>query len=120
MDKHEIGDKILVEITSITNYGLFIKFEKYSGLIHISEIKNEYIHDINEIYEVGEKVNCIILEIDEVKKHLKLSIKELNYKNKKNKNRLVEKGTGFNLLEENLEKWIKTKKSEYEKKINKF
>ena len=46
---YKIGDIIEVEVSGIENYGIFVKAEDdYTGLIHISEIDNNYIKDINK------------------------------------------------------------------------
>ena len=46
------------------------------GLVHISEIKNERVADINDELSVGDEVNAKILEIDKERKRISLSIKE--------------------------------------------
>ena len=43
----KIGDIVKAEITGLQKYGAFVKFGKYRGLIHISEIKSGYVADIH-------------------------------------------------------------------------
>ena len=46
----EVGSIISGKVTGITNFGAFINLgEKKTGLVHISEISDSYIKDINEV-----------------------------------------------------------------------
>lgn len=64
------------KITGITKFGLFVEIDKgVSGLVHISEVSNTFIQDINDIYSVGDTVKVKVLECDDPKK-ISLSIKQ--------------------------------------------
>ena len=77
---YKIGDIIEVEVSGIENYGIFVKAEDdYTGLIHISEIDNNYIKDINKYVKVGDDIYANVIGVDDATKHLKLSIKNMNY-----------------------------------------
>lgn len=113
MKKYNVNDIISVVVTSIENYGAFVKIDdEYTGLIHISEINGKYIKNINKYFKINNSIKAKILEVDEEKKQIKLTLKDI--KNKNNKNKLYEVGHGFDLLEENLPKWIKSAKNEME------
>jgi len=72
------GDLAEGIVTSIKKYGVFLSFSSYySGLIHISDISNDFINDIRMLFEIGDKVLVYIKEVDEHTKFLKLSIKLL-------------------------------------------
>ncbi|ATZ18643.1 hypothetical protein ESOMN_v1c02590 [Williamsoniiplasma somnilux] len=77
-----INQIVKAKITDIAPFGAFCAVEldgkTYKGLIHISEIANEFIRDINEFIEPGQEVEVKILSIDEAKNQLKLSIKQVN------------------------------------------
>ena len=103
MKKYNIGDIVQCEVTGITNYGVFVKTNTdYVGLIHISEISNKFVNNIERLYILGDIIDAKILEIDEENKQLKLSIKQNDQKSKR-QNRLQEKGKGFMPLKENLD-----------------
>jgi general stress protein 13 len=103
------------EITGITNYGIFLKVEEeYTGMIHISEISDKYIKDIEKLFVIGETLETRVISVDEEKKQLKLTIKEFNKKNKRNKT-LKEDGRGFEPLKEKLDFWVKEKLKDLEK-----
>ena len=113
--KLKIGDTIKGEVSGITDYGVFLKLENgYNGLIHISEISEKYVSNIERLYILGDVVSAKIMEIDDEKKQIKLSIKQNNDKKAKKKT-IEEKGEGFKPLRDNLDKWVKEKLIELEK-----
>ena len=76
-ENYEVGQIVEGKVVQIKEYGCFVELEPgLDGLVHISEIKNERVADINEELSVGEKVNAKILEIDKERKRISLSIKE--------------------------------------------
>ena len=50
-------------ITKITNYGIFINIYGFLALLHISEIGNANIHDVN-IFQIGKLISVKIMHID--------------------------------------------------------
>ena len=107
--KYKIGDVIKVTITSIVQYGVFVKVDdEYTGLIHISEVTDKYIKNIEEYFKSETILKVKVIGIDEEKKHLKLSMKDPNLR----KNDLIEVGLGFNELKNKLPEWINEAKKE--------
>ncbi len=121
-ENYKVGNIIKGQVTGIEKYGVFVSVDPwYSGLIHISEISDEYVKNIADYVKVGETIYCQILEVDEENMHLKLSIKNINYKANNDSN-IKETRKGFLPLKENLEIWIAEKLKYYEnisKKENK-
>ena len=70
-----------------------------------------FVKDVSDYGKIGDIIYTKILEIDETQNHIKLSIKGFNYKVKPKKERRLirEVGTGFKLLEENLNSFIVNK-----------
>lgn len=101
-------------VTGIEKYGIFVSLNNYySGLIHISEISGNYVKNISDYADIGETIKVKILGIDEDNHHLKLSIKDLDYRmGRKNKSKIVETSNGFTTLKASLNNWIESKKSE--------
>lgn len=110
----KVGDIVLVKVTGITDYGFFIEKDGYTGLCHISEVSNNFVEDVSKFVSVGEEIYVLILDIDEVSKHLKVSIKDIYYINYEDKNRIKETRKGFLPLKEMLPIWIDEKIREYE------
>jgi small subunit ribosomal protein S1 len=75
--KYPKGSVVTGFVTSITDFGVFVKVdEDIEGLIHISQLANEKIEDPKEHFKVGDKVKATVINIDEDKKKVALSIKE--------------------------------------------
>ena len=109
-------DEIIeVEITALKPYGAFAKVDdEYSGHTHISEIHGLFIKDINDVFKIGDKKKVRILDVDEEKKQIKLSmILDKNGKTKKRKRtKLSGTNLGFDLFDEILPEWISSKMEE--------
>lgn len=118
MFKYEKGKIVMGCVTGIEKYGVFVGLDEfYSGLIHISEISRNFVKNINDYVSVGETIRVRVVETDEENYHVKLSIKDLDYRvNQKAKNNVCEVGKGFAPLRTNLEGWISEKKKEFTKK----
>jgi general stress protein 13 len=111
----KVGDIVLVKVTGIADYGFFIEKDGYTGLCHISEVSNNFVEDVSKFVSVGEEIYVLILDVNEVRKHLRVSIKDIYYINYDDKNRIKETRKGFLPLKEMLPIWIDEKIREYEK-----
>ena len=67
----------MVSFVISRNYGAFIDFSGTSWLLHISEISNVFIKDINTFLKIGQRVEAKIIGIDAAKGRIKLSMKQL-------------------------------------------
>ena len=77
-NNYEAGQTVTAKIVSITSFGAFAQIiEGIDGLIHISQIANKRVDNVNEILTVGQDVECKITEIDFDKKRISLSIRAL-------------------------------------------
>ena len=104
------GDIIKGEVTGIENYGIFVHVEnEYDGLIHISEVSEEFVRDVKSYVEIGEIIYCQVLEVLEPDKKLKLSIKDINYKSIPINKDIQETRLGFLPLKEHLDSWMEEK-----------
>ena len=111
--EYKIGDIIKGQVSGIEKYGIFINLEgSYSGLIHISEISSGYVKEVKDYVTVGEEIFCKVIEVDSVNKHLKLSIKDINYKTDGSSQKTSELAQGFMPLKEQLPIWTKEKLEE--------
>lgn len=112
--KYNVGDIIKGQVTGILKYGIFVNIDPYyNGLIHISEVSNEFVKNINDYVSIGETIYCQVLEVDDINLHLKLSIKDINYKFNNDNAVIKETRTGFLPLKENLDVWINEKLNIY-------
>ncbi|NLK12088.1 MAG: S1 RNA-binding domain-containing protein [Candidatus Phytoplasma sp.] len=103
--------KIECIVTGIQNYGVFVSCGEYSGLIHISEISDKYVKDINAIFNIGELIEAYVMEVYEAEKRLVLSYKKAHDIDPKVLKQ-VDIKIGFKSLKNQLPVWIKDKKGE--------
>lgn len=72
----EIGTIYDGKVTGIAKFGCFVEFDGgKSGIVHISEISNNYVKDINDVVKIGQEVSVRLIKIDE-KNRINLSIKK--------------------------------------------
>jgi len=72
----EVGDVVEVEVFKITNFGAFVRLpDNRKGLIHISQVADKFVKDINDHLKVGEKVRAKVIMIADDGK-IDLSLKE--------------------------------------------
>lgn len=117
MNSINVGNIVKGQITGVTPYGVFVSLEDdYSGLVHISEVSDKFVKDLPMLFNIGDIIDVKILEIDEDKREVKLSIKKIDYKVEESLSRIPETGSGFGLLEKNLGKWTASKLKEITKK----
>lgn len=109
MNNYKKGNIVSAVVSGITDYGIFVNLdENYTGLIHISQISNGFVKDPNYFVEVDEIIDVEILDIDIENRHLRLSIKNNEYrKNGKKRLKIIETKNGFKTLESRLSYWIK-------------
>ncbi len=111
----KVNDQIICKITGIQSYGVFVTHLEYTGLIHISEISDQYVSSIEEILCVGDEIEVVVLEIDEENKRLKLSYKQANPIHPKIL-KMVKIKVGFHSLAKALPHWIEKAKQRIEEK----
>ena len=110
----KVGDTVKCTVTGFKEYGIFVKInEEYNGLIHISEISSSFVHNVTDYAEIGEEIFAKVIEADKTK-HLKLSIKNINYK-LDGKEKEESNKDGFQPLKEHLGIWINEKLREINK-----
>nr|WCH56213.1 ribosomal protein S1 [Calliblepharis sp.] len=75
--KLKIGDKINGKIIKIENYGVFIEIYNILSLLHISEIGNQNITNIEQIFNIGDIVKVKILHIDTQQGRISVSMRNI-------------------------------------------
>jgi small subunit ribosomal protein S1 len=71
--------KVRGKVVSITDYGAFVELEPgVEGLVHVSEMSwTKRVKHPKNILNVGDEIECQVLEVDAKAKRISLSIKEL-------------------------------------------
>ena len=63
-------------VTNITAFGAFVDIGvKQDGLVHVSQMANQYVSDPKTVVFVYQKVNVKVLEVDKARKRIALSMK---------------------------------------------
>lgn len=78
---HEIRDlregmRLPGIVTNVTNFGAFVDIGVHQdGLVHISQLADEFVDDPNKVVKVGQQVWVNVTEVDEKRKRIALSMK---------------------------------------------
>ena len=64
-------------VTNITNFGAFVDIGvKQDGLVHISQLSNQFVSDPNEVVKLQQKVMVTVTEVDVTRKRIALTMKQ--------------------------------------------
>ena len=89
--KLEVGAIVSGKVTGIAKFGAFVEIApKKTGLVHISEISNDFVRDIADYFKEGQIINVKILSISPSGKI------ELSAKQAENPEATKEKSERFN------------------------
>ncbi len=65
-------------VRNVIDFGVFVDIGVHQdGLVHVSQISNKFIRHPSEVLAVGDIVKVVVLDVDEKKKRISLSIKQL-------------------------------------------
>ncbi|HEY8809482.1 MAG TPA: 30S ribosomal protein S1 [Solirubrobacterales bacterium] len=79
---HRPGDVLEGTVTKVVAFGAFVEIlPGVEGLVHISELADHHVESPSEVVEPNSTLNVKILEIDEERRRLSLSIKRVEGQN---------------------------------------
>jgi small subunit ribosomal protein S1 len=64
-------------VTSLADFGAFVNIDGADGLVHLSEISWERIEHPSEVLKVGQEVKVKVIAVDQERKRIGLSIRQL-------------------------------------------
>jgi small subunit ribosomal protein S1 len=64
-------------VTSLADFGAFVNIDGADGLVHLSEISWERIDHPSEVLKVGQEVKVKVIAVDQERKRIGLSIRQL-------------------------------------------
>ena len=65
-------------VRNVIDFGVFVDIGVHQdGLVHVSQISNKFIRHPSEVLAVGDIVKVVVLDVDEKKKRISLSIKQV-------------------------------------------
>jgi S1 RNA binding domain protein len=102
-----IGSEIEGKITGITNYGAFVDLgEGDVGLVHISQVSDQYVTDINQFLKVGDLVKVKVLGMVKEGKY-DLSMKQVGREFKEKPRRRAEESPPTGSFEHKITQFLK-------------
>lgn len=76
-DNYKVGEIVQGKVVQIKEYGAFVELEPgLDGLVHISEIAPRRVNNVADEVSIGDKVYTKILDIDEERRRISLSMKD--------------------------------------------
>ncbi len=77
MQDLKVGMSLQGVITNVANFGAFVDIGVHQdGLVHISEVSDQFVKDIHTIVKVGQIVDVKVLEVDLERKRIQLTMKK--------------------------------------------
>jgi small subunit ribosomal protein S1 len=76
-EKLEAGSVVTGKVGSLTDFGAFVDIGGVDGLVHVTEIAHHRVNKPSDVLALGEEVEVKILELDQQKNRISLSIKQL-------------------------------------------
>jgi small subunit ribosomal protein S1 len=70
-----IGQVVEGTIAGIRPFGAFVEFEGNSGLLHVSQISNKRVDDVNKVLQVGQTLKALIATLNEGENRIGLTTK---------------------------------------------
>jgi small subunit ribosomal protein S1 len=77
LDELKEGDIRTGRVTSLADFGAFVNIEGADGLVHLSEISWDRIQHPSEVLKIGQEVKVRVISVDQERKRIGLSIRQL-------------------------------------------
>ena len=72
----KVGMKLPGIVTNVTAFGAFVDVGVHQdGLVHVSQLSDQFVRDASEVVKVGQKVQVIVTEVDLTRNRIALSMK---------------------------------------------
>ena len=75
---HPVGSKIKGQVTSVPDFGVFVRIEEgVEGLVHVSQLSSERVDKPSSLYKVGDEIEAEVVSIDPADRKIGLSVRAL-------------------------------------------
>ena len=106
----QVGDLASGTVVGVySNYAILLFDEGWTGLLHISELSHNYIHSFTNFVTIGSIYSVKVIEVDEEKGSVRVSLKRMSTSDKKKAfrhARIHSSDIDFSPLEKQLPYWI--------------
>lgn len=76
----EIGQLVVGKVTNVKPFGVFVDLDGVSGLLHIKQVSQRFIESLPSLFQLGQEVKAVIIDLDQSKGRISLSTRVLeNY-----------------------------------------
>ena len=115
----EEGEILLCEVSNIHFHSVFVKILEYGidGMIHISEVSPGRIRNIRDYVKEGKYIVCKVLRVDKEKRHVDLSLRRVNEREKIQKNNQIKQEQRAEKLVLDVAKELKLEPKEMYKQV---
>ena len=103
-EKLEVGSIVEGKVVRVKPFGAIVSLGNTQGLVHISQVANSFVQDINDHVKVGDMVKVKVLSIDEESHKIALSIREALPKEERRPQSSVNASSDF---EDKMKEWMK-------------
>lgn len=77
---YNVGDLVTGKIIRLAHFGFFVGLkDEIEGLVHISQVSEEHVDDIEKSFEIGQEVCVRVIKIDRSSRRISLSVKAAEY-----------------------------------------
>ncbi len=73
----EIGQLVSGKVTGIKPFGVFVDLEGVSALLHIKQVSQNYIESLPTLFQIGQLIKAVIIDLDEGQGRISLSTRVL-------------------------------------------
>ena len=80
-DDIKVAEKYTGIVTRVEPYGVFVRFDnsEFSGMAHLSECSDKFVKNITALYNPGDLVKAIVINVDEKLKRIGLSLRASHF-----------------------------------------
>jgi len=76
----EIGQLVEGKITGIKPFGVFVDLKGASALLHIKQVSQKFIDNLEKVFQIGQSIKAVIIDLDTAKGRVAISTRVLeNY-----------------------------------------
>ncbi|NEN98139.1 MAG: 30S ribosomal protein S1 [Moorea sp. SIO3I7] len=76
----EVGQLVEGKVAAIKPFGVFVDFNQTNGLLHIKQVSQSFVEDLSKVFEIGQVIQVMIINLDEGKGRISMSTRVLeNY-----------------------------------------
>ncbi len=72
-----IGQLVEGKITGIKPFGVFVELDGVGALLHIKQVTQKFIDNLEKVFQIGQHIKAVIIDIDEPKGRVALSTRVL-------------------------------------------